>query len=58
MATPEYCPMCHRRYSVVVFNKPIYYWVCIHCKSVFVRDKEGIISMLNEDVKFVPQKSS
>jgi len=46
------CPICEKTETVDKYDKPITYWCCRACKSVFVRDDDGLIGVLNLAVEY------
>jgi len=39
------CPVCDGFNSIKTFAKPIKHWLCTKCSSVFVKDKDGLLTL-------------
>ena len=50
------CPVCDQKNVITHWSKPIDYWGCRNCNSVFVHDSEGILSVLDIDILYIPKE--
>jgi len=53
----ETCQICGKK-SLDTFEQPIDYLACYNCHTVYVKGKDGTISMLNIHVEYNPDYSN